>query len=432
MSEAKPADRRKRWSPAPRPEWVSHVNKEGSYFDLHAVVPLTAKSLIDSAIANTGLSNFGSEDWREPFEVLVKSMDTEANLNLLGRLYTRAELVLFLEGRLHVENAYKLHPEIDEQQIVKPLLVTGQGRSGTTWMHNLLAADPTNRTPMTWEVLYPWPPSRRETFTTDPRIDKAVKFFDFWNRIAPEYATMHLFAGDIPTENIHMQCYSFQQPLWLNMLGQVPTYNAFMQQRGLRHAFEYEKRFMKYLQWCVPGKRWLHKTPGYLYMMPETLEVFPDAQFVWMHRDPIKALASMVNVAGTTSWIRSDRSFIGDDIDGNYGNIEAFTVAAVSAAVSHRVIDLLETGVVPKSQLCNIQYLDLLADPLGTVHKIYDHFGIEVPQSSFDSMAALVEKSRANRPTPHTYETGDPEQVAKEREIYRRYQTYFSVPSEGP
>jgi hypothetical protein len=223
---------------------------------------------------------------------------------------------------------------------------------------------------------------------------------------------------------------SFQQPLWLNMLGQVPTYNAYMQQRGLIHAFEYEKRVMKYLQWCVPGQRWLHKTPGYLYMMPETLQVFPDAQFVWMHRDPIKALSSMVNVAGTTSWIRSDRSFIGDDIDGNYGNIEAFTVAEASAATSNHVIDLLETGVVPKQQLCNIQYLDLLADPLGTVHKIYDFFSIDVPQSSFDSMAALVEKNRLNRPTPHRYEMGAPEQVAREREIYRRYQDYFSVPNE--
>lgn len=429
-TEQKAKDRRQGWTPAPRPDWVRRVNTEGTYFDLPAVVPLKADEMIARAMANTGLSDFGSDDWREPFEVLVKSLDTEANLNLMGRLYTRAELLLFLEGRLHLENAYKLHPEIEEQEIVKPLLVTGQGRSGTTWMHNLLAADPTNRTPMTWEVLYPWPPTKKETFATDPRIDRAVKFFDFWNRIAPEFRGMHEFGGHLPTENIHMQCYTFQQPLWLNMLGQVPSYNAYMQKRSMVPAFEYEKRFMKYLQWAMPGQRWLHKTPGYLYMMPETLQVFPDAQFVWMHRDPLKALSSMVNVAGTVAWIRSDTPFGGQQLDGSYGNIEAMAVAETTAAAMHRVIDWIESGIVPKAQLCNIQYLDLIADPLGTVRKVYDFFGIDVPPSSFDAMAALIEKNKANRPPPHKYDIGTPEQIAREREIYQRYQTYFQVPSE--
>ena len=72
------------------------------------------------------------------------------------------------------------------------------------------------------------------------RIDKAVKFFGLWNRIAPEFKAMHDFEGDLPTENIHMQCYTFQQPLWLNMLGQVPSYNAYMQKRSLVPAFEYD------------------------------------------------------------------------------------------------------------------------------------------------------------------------------------------------
>ena len=94
------------WTPPPRPEWVQRVNEEGNFLDLSAVIPLDEGSLIDRAIANTGLSDFGDEDWREPFKVLVKGLDQEAHLNLMGRILTRTDLLMFLEARLRVEDTY--------------------------------------------------------------------------------------------------------------------------------------------------------------------------------------------------------------------------------------------------------------------------------------------------------------------------------------
>ncbi|MET0546719.1 MAG: hypothetical protein ABWZ40_10440, partial [Caulobacterales bacterium] len=118
---------KQRWTPSPRPDWVSKVNAEGECMNLSGVVPLDENSLIASAAATTGLSDFGADDWREPFRVLLKSLEEEADLNLIGRLRTRCEILQLLEARLQIEDCYKRHPEIDNEIIAKPIIILGQG-----------------------------------------------------------------------------------------------------------------------------------------------------------------------------------------------------------------------------------------------------------------------------------------------------------------
>ena len=116
-SNASTKDPRKVWVPPPRPEWVSRLNEEGRCMDIRAVVPLEPDSLINSAIRHTGYSDLGVDDWREPFEVLCRSFDEDADLNLMGRIRVRHELLVLLQNRLQVEAAYKQHPDIENEEI---------------------------------------------------------------------------------------------------------------------------------------------------------------------------------------------------------------------------------------------------------------------------------------------------------------------------
>src|SRR5271169_4110496 len=100
-------DHSQEWQPPPRPEWVQRINEEGYCMNISGVVPLDEKSLLESAMRSTGLSDFGADDWREPFQVLIKSLDEEADLNLMGRLWTRLDLLILLEARLQIEDTYK-------------------------------------------------------------------------------------------------------------------------------------------------------------------------------------------------------------------------------------------------------------------------------------------------------------------------------------
>ena len=243
---------------------------------------------------------------------------------------------------------------------------------------------------------------------------------------------MHDIAGDLPTEPIHLHCMCFRSPLWFNLYGMVPTYTAYVSKQGSVKAYEYEKRVLKYLQWKCPGERWVHKTPGYSDTLPDALKVFPDAQLIWIHRDPIKALASAVSINGTIFWSRSDRTFSKSEVKDQYGDLEAMVSAPASASRFNRVIDWIEQGVVAKGQLYNVQYADFIRDPIGTARKIYEHFSIKVPESSFVAMQKHIDdrmKERSQRDS-YRYENGSPEQIAMERELYRRYQTYFAIPNE--
>jgi hypothetical protein len=148
-------DAQDRWSRPPRPDWVARVVAEGAHLDLREVVPLDPAELIATACAATGLVDFGDDGWYEPFRALVADLDANSRLTLLGRVMTRQDLLVTLEGRLRIEATYNAHPEIEEEEISAPLVIVGQGRSGTSVLQNMLAAHPDNRTPLHWEAMFP-------------------------------------------------------------------------------------------------------------------------------------------------------------------------------------------------------------------------------------------------------------------------------------
>jgi hypothetical protein len=425
MSEttANPMARRTSWSPSPRPDWVQKLNDEGTHLDIAGIVPLTEKSLLAAARRNTGLTNFGADDWVEPFRIFLKSLEEDSRLNLTGRLLTRSDILIYLEARLRVEEEYRLHPDIADQKIEKPILIMGQGRTGTSALQNLLAADPANGTIRTWEALFPAPAPEAATYETDPRIKKADALITQWYRVTPELEAMHEFGGNLPTEGIHLQCSSFQSPVWMNFMGQVPSFIAYMQGRGLLPALEWEKRVLRLLQWKHPRANWVLKTPVYIYMMPEVLKAYPDACFVWTHRDPVKALASAINMVGTLFWQRSDHPFIS-------GVLDASVDETIVAASLNQAVDWIEQGIVPPERLCNVHYEDFVRDPLAVARTIYDKFQIPLTPAGESAMRAYAAENAREKRAPHQYTANANSWAGQARQAYRRYQDYFSVPDE--
>jgi hypothetical protein len=420
MSTDAPADRRSSWSPPSRPDWVERVNAEGAVLDMRSVVPLQPDELVATAMANTGLSDFGEDDWREPFGIYVRSLDTEADLHLMGRIMTRTDLLMLLEARLRLEDLYARHPEIDDEVIDAPLWIFGQGRSGTSLLQTLLALDPANRTPRFWEVMFPVPPADGP----DRRRELGDARIRLWNRVTPEIVSMHDFRGDAETETIHAESLSFRCPPWLNLFGLTMTYNIHMASQDYTKSFAYAKRVFKALQWQDGSpRRWVFKSPDSVSHLPELLRVFPDARFVFAHRDPVKALASAVNLIGTLTWIRSDRQLAA-------GAFDMVTDPYVVSATLAGTIDLLENGTLPREQLGNVQYADLVSDPLGTLRELYRFHGIDMtPEFEAAVEQYLVVHPREERP-PHRYSMGTDQTIAAERAMLARYQEYFGVPEE--
>jgi hypothetical protein len=412
------------WKQPPRPEWVKRVNEEGSYLDLKGVVPLDVQSLISAAKANTGLSDFGSDDWYEPFQHFVKALDEEAELNLMGRILTRSDLLTYLEARLRIEDEYKRHPEIGEQELAPQILIVGSGRSGTSAMQNLLAQDPDNATPLHWEVMFPSPPPEAATYHTDPRIEIADKRMTQWNRVTPEMAAIHEFGGNMPTELIQLEALSFQSTGWLIFCGFTPSFDAYMAKRSNVPGLEYAKRLLKLLQWKNPRKRWVLKSPDAMRYLPDVFKVFPDIQLVWMHRDPLRTVSSAVSLVGTILWQRSDRPM-------DPRAIAQLTNPVGLANHFNRVMDQMDSGQVPAEQFRHVQYVEFVTDPIATVEKLYRELNFPfTPQARAAMEKYLREHPRESRP-PHKYSGVDSAKQAEERKLFERYETRFKVAREN-
>ena len=413
----------KQWTPPARPDWVKQVNQEGSYLDIKGIVPLDEESLISQAKANTGLADFGSDDWREPFRVFLKSLNEESELNLMGRILTRSDILMYLEARLRVEDEYKKHPEINDVVLAPQMLIVGSGRSGTSAIQNLLSFDPDNGTPKHWEALFPCPAPEAATYRTDPRIPIADKRMTQWNRVTPEMESIHEFGGELPTELIQIEAISFQANGWLVFCGFTPTYDAYLSQRSNVAGLEYAKRVLKLLQWKNPRKRWLLKSPDAMRYLPDVFKVFPGMQLIWMHRDPLKTVSSVVSLIGTILWMRSDRKM-------DERATAQLTNPAGLAGLFGMVMDQIEQGKIPENQLRHVQYVDFVNDPLATVEALYRDMDVHLTDKAHAAMSAYInEHPRESRPA-HKYSVGDAARIAEERKLFDRYQAKFNVKTE--
>ena len=341
---------------------------------------------------------------------------------------TRGEILMYLEGRLRIEDAFRRHPEIADEAIVNPLLIVGQGRSGTTYLYELMAMDPDNRAPQTWEWLFPLLPD-----SDDPGFEARMRRIadhriTLWNRVTPEFEACHRFIGEQPCETIYTQAPSFQCAVSMGTLGQAPSFNAYMATRGMEPGLRYEKRVLQAMQWQArqrggKPRRWVLKSPDHLRDLPTVLKIYPDLHLVWSHRDPVKALASMVNLIGNMLWIKSDRLLP----EGAYDNL---TDATLMAAQMSKPIEWIEDGTIAPGRLCNIQYLDLVANPIATLERIYAHFGwafrAEGRRIIGDHIAAHPREKRRSQ----NYSDGERATIERERAAFRAYQDYFKVPSE--
>lgn len=408
------------WQPPPHPEWLSAVNREGSYFNLPAVVPLDEQSLLLHAQRATGLDDFGDDSWREPFRVLIKALEEEAQLTLMGRLMARSDIVLWLSTRLNVVDTLRRHPQILDEEITAPMVIVGLPRSGTSILFELLAQDPEVGVPLMWEALQPCPPPEAATYTTDPRIAQADHLFTQWNRVAPEFAAMHEMRGDIPAECGLLMAGTFISD-HIASLHQTHSYSALCLEADFLPVYQWHKTILQILQWKNPRRRWLLKAPEHQVHLDTLLQVYPDARIVQTHRDPIKCMASTTSLMGTLYYMRSDQPF-------NAQQFDNIIMGEGTAQRLEHVMAQRAQGIVPDANIADSRYQDLMDDPLACIARIYAHFGMSLGEGARQRMQAYLQAKPKGKFGTHRYTVDDTR--SRERRMFQRYQQAYNVPDE--
>src|SRR5215203_1285334 len=116
------------------------------------VVALDEEALVQAAVKETGLSDFGNSYHREGLLRLLDSVENDAALHLSGQVAYREAILGSLINRLLLTEACKQTPEIFRKPLKSPIIVLGLPRSGTTFLHRLLALDPAHRAVPWWEL----------------------------------------------------------------------------------------------------------------------------------------------------------------------------------------------------------------------------------------------------------------------------------------
>jgi len=414
--------RKQQWRPAPRPEWVARINEEGRCMDIEHIVPLDERSLLDAARNKTGLSDFGEDYWIEPFRVLLKAIEEQAELNLMGRLMARGEILMLLENRLLLAETRKQHPEIAAEQISTPVFIVGLPRSGTSILFEILAQDPRFRVPRYWEGLFPCPPPEAARYDTDPRIARADALVTQWNRVTPEYETMHESRGHLPCECslLLANCFITEH---LGAMQQVPRYNAWVARADHGPVYRFHRQFLQHLQWKNRREGWLLKGPEHLGYLKYLFKEYPDARVIQTHRDPIKSMSSSASLLGTLTWMRSDRPFESEAFD-------ELMLAEATAARLERVMRQRDQGLVPSTQICDVLYKDIVTDPLAVARMAYGFLHIKLTDSAIEKMTAYVASKPQGKFGVHKYHQDQADEVSKERPLFGHYQERYGVPSE--
>ncbi|MGC8628563.1 MAG: hypothetical protein ACP5VR_13640 [Acidimicrobiales bacterium] len=118
---------------------------------------LDAEQLMDAARDTTGLSRAVLDDIAGSLSRLVDALRHEADLSALGQWTARWDVQHLLSNLLRLRAEEDRAPASMDEAIVAPVLITGLSRSGTTFLHRLMAGGPGNLVPRHWQTVYPCP-----------------------------------------------------------------------------------------------------------------------------------------------------------------------------------------------------------------------------------------------------------------------------------
>lgn len=340
------------------------------------------EAILETACEQTGLEDFGPDDFRERLSLLVDEWSNDSGLSGLGRLTLLNKLTLFARNRLLIEAYLRAHPEVHDVVIERPIIVAGLPRSGTTHLLNLLAADSSKHALPLWESYEPLP-MPGEAPGEDGRDPRWVRCNEQWEAVqktAPLLPAMHPLDPDHIHEELELMgpdfaSYNFE---WLAM---SPRWRDHYYANDQSPHYAYMKTVLKILQFRRGRGRWVLKCPQHLEQLPVLRKTFPDATIALTHRDPVSVIQSAVTMLAYGQ--RNGRKKVEPQrlIEYWSDRVEHLLRACVR-----------DRAVIPAEQSIDVLFHEFMADDLKMVERIYEKAGDRMGEVTRGELQAFLDE----------------------------------------
>jgi omega-hydroxy-beta-dihydromenaquinone-9 sulfotransferase len=290
------------------------------------------------------------------------------------RIALLPSMTLYNSAMAAVENLlYK--KRIEQVQIEHPpVFILGYWRSGTTLLHNLLTADPQFTYPSMYQTLFPW------HFLTTQKVTAALTGW-----MVPKSRPMDNVpvSWDVPQEDDVALC--IMTLISPYMLVAFPhDLEKWKESFTIENLPEAQQRAWKEALMLLMKKITLRhpkpivlKSPSHTYRIRVLLEMFPEARFVYIYRNPYDVFNSSIHLRHTMI----EENTFGRAV---HPNIENDVIESYLEAI-HRYER--EKSLIPDGHLHEVRYESLAEDPLGEMQRLYEGLHID----GFDRLQEILQ-----------------------------------------
>ena len=353
--------------------------------------------LHDIVAGEVGSADFGPDDYLPGLTVLLQSMDYDPRFTEQGRRIAWGEGVGVLRGRAQAYKSMRENPGFDRHAVVSPVVITGVPRTGTTALHRLMAVDPRFQGLQTWLLDSPMPRPPLDTWGQYPEFRKSVAKLEARYAAAPQKRAAH----NVVAEEVHECCMLLRQAFVSNILSCMhssATYDAWWQDQSEANAYQHYRKCVQLIGSSEPDKRWLLKNPGHIETLDLLFAVFPDAKVIQTHRDPAKAVPSLVSLL---MQLHSEME------EGRYEQRAHIMLRREVAKWASAVEKCDRVRESHPGQVLDVAHLEFHGDPMGVLEKIYRFIGWDIPDGTRKGFAERIEEKPELQFGAHRYSIAD-------------------------
>ena len=361
----------------------------GAAKHLRSRIRLNEESLSNAAIKQTGLTDFGDPHYRQGLTSLIESAENDAKLHFIGRKVMSTLIKMFLINRLLLAETRKRRPEIFHTPILPPLVILGLPRSGTTFLHGMLALDTANQAIPAWQAMRPIangdPDRRQQVYRWENKAQSVL---------IPKLDSMHYSRTDTPEECVILFGTTFVSAIFCTC-APVYGYQDWLSSQDRLMAYQEYLALLQIIQHPNSTRRFALKSPAHTGAIDTLLSVIPDAMIIQTHRHPVPVCNSTNSLIYQMHNLVTEKHDIPRMVKVNIDTLAQWTKSSMTVRDSNA------------TRIHDVYYDLLVADPIGTVKRIYDHYELAWTRDFEARLQAFVTAHPQGQHGKHVYSGSD-------------------------